>query len=89
MAQLIKTNKRLNRRCQRAEKLIVKYRRRYLAIQNPAKMAQDRCERLARVMKELYDDMHREAWRACKWCKFRQRKQHWFKKLWKNFEWWK
>jgi len=51
---LRKTNQRLNKRCQRLEHLIAKYRRRYVAVQKPARYAQELAEDFLMRAREIY-----------------------------------
>ena len=54
------TNRRLNRRCQKLEKLVFRYRRRYVAILNPAREWTRRAEWEYRRVDSLRKDLFRQ-----------------------------
>ena len=51
------TNRRLNRRCQKLEKRVSKYRRRYVAVFNPAKEWHNRAEWEVRQIREIKKEL--------------------------------
>lgn len=67
LEQLKATVARLNKRCQRAESLAAKWKRRYVSIQRPAEQALERAHAHAQMMYNLHY-LVRTGAKKCWWC---------------------
>ncbi len=75
VGRLQATNQRLHRRCQRAESLAAKWRRRYAAAAVPLAAAHAVAVRLVSQLKTMNDEQRRwveKPWRYCWWCRIRR-----------------
>lgn len=71
---MIETNNRLNRRCQKLERLVAKYRRRYVSIQKPAQQANRDAEVAWKRSRELLNNL----WNMLE----EQKSKSWWERLW-------
>ena len=77
-ADLIETNRRLNRRCQELERLLASMERRTAGAVNHLLAHANRAHKYAEAAKRYRDDAWSRNWRGCLCCRFNRAIRHKF-----------
>ena len=78
--ELMTTNRRLNRRCQKAESMARYYERRFEAIQKPMYDATERLMGYTRRLKMYTDATHANLYNYCSFCHWKFRFKQWVRR---------